>query len=294
MEFPGDTALKELAQQWLGQGIAGIVVEVAALRGSAPREVGARMLVSARKCVGSVGGGHLEWQALQTARAALQGEPLPEEVRFALGPRLGQCCGGEVRLRFSVLSAQTLAAWPVPPSQFAVQLHGAGHVGQAVIRLLAQLPCQVQWVDERDDAFASEPLPDHIQRVATDNAVAEVASASPDSFFLVMTHRHDLDLELCEAILRRADYGFLGLIGSATKRGRFRSRLAQKGFSAQDIDRMQCPIGVAGVVGKQPAVIAVAVVAQLLQRSNLVSEHRQELPAQNHHRQRHALEKHGG
>ena len=259
--------MKELAEQWLGQGIPGIVVEVVALRGSAPREVGARMLVSALNCVGSVGGGHLEWQALQTARAALHGEALPEEVRFALGPRLGQCCGGEVRLRFSVLSAQTIATWPEQAAQFALQLHGAGHVGQAVVNLLATLPCQVQWVDERDDAFAQGPLPRHIERIATEMAVAEVARATPNSYFLVMTHRHDLDLELCEAILRRAEFGFFGLIGSKTKRERFRSRLAQKGLSAQQIDRMHCPIGISGIVGKQPATIAVAVVAQLLQHA---------------------------
>jgi len=274
MESLADAALKGLAQQWLGQGIPGIVVEVAALRGSAPREVGARMLVSSRDCAGSVGGGHLEWQALQTARAALGGEALPEEVRFALGPRLGQCCGGEVRLRFSVLSAQTIATWPEQRAEFALQLHGAGHVGQAVIHLLAQLPCRVQWVDERDDAFPQTALPQHMERIATESAVAEVARAAPNSFFLVMTHRHDLDLELCEAILRRADFGFFGLIGSKTKRERFRLRLAQKGFSAQQIDQMHCPIGLAGIVGKQPAVIAVAVVAQLLQQVGSLSQRR--------------------
>ena len=143
-------------------------------------------------------------------------------------------------------------------------LFGAGHVGAAIVRLLGDLPCRVTWVDERDAMFPDAvPLNVHIE--ATDTPEAVVATAPAGTSFLVMTHSHALDGRLCEAILARHDVGWFGLIGSVTKRRHFEHRLRVRGFDGARIDAMVCPIGVPGVQGKQPAVLAIAVVAQLLQ-----------------------------
>jgi xanthine dehydrogenase accessory factor len=145
-------------------------------------------------------------------------------------------------------------------------------VGRALVQVLRGVPCAVQWIDEREDQF---PPPDpgedsggggtaRIERLCVEPVEAEVAAAPPGASFLVMTHSHDLDLRICEAILRRGDFGFLGLIGSRTKRARFVSRLTQRGLPAALVERIACPIGLPGLEGKEPGVIAVAAVAQLL------------------------------
>ena len=138
-------------------------------------------------------------------------------------------------------------------------------MGRAIVHLLAQIPCRVQWIDERESEFPPGPLPTHIERLCVEPVEAEVALAAPRSHFLVLTHSHDLDLALAEAILKRDDFAWFGLIGSATKRARFRHRLAAKGLPDALLDRMTCPIGLPGITGKEPGVIAASVVAQILQ-----------------------------
>jgi xanthine dehydrogenase accessory factor len=143
-------------------------------------------------------------------------------------------------------------------------LFGAGHVGAAIVRLLADLPCRVTWVDEREDLFPPA-LPANVVAEATDLPEAMVDEAPAGTSFLVMTHNHALDQRLTEAILRRpAHQDWFGLIGSDTKRKQFEHRLRDRGISRARLDDMVCPIGVPGIEGKEPAVIAVAVVAQLL------------------------------
>jgi xanthine dehydrogenase accessory factor len=146
---------------------------------------------------------------------------------------------------------------------FDVVLFGAGHVGQALARILAGLPCRVTWVDERAERFP-EPVAGNFRIEVTEEPLAEVAAARAGSFFLVMTHSHPLDQALTEAILRRADFRYFGLIGSLAKRRQFERRLAARGIAAAALARMTCPIGIAGIDGKEPAAIAVAVAAQLL------------------------------
>ena len=170
-------------------------------------------------------------------------------------------------LRTGPLTAACLTDWPSPAVLFTLQLYGAGHVGRAIVHLLATLPCQVQWIDERQDEFPSAPSPTHIERLCVEPVHAEVRSAPPGACYLVLTHSHDLDLAITEAILRRGDFAYLGLIGSATKRARFVHRFEERGVPAAALARLTCPIGVPGSAGKQPELIAVAVVAQLLQQA---------------------------
>ncbi|NGM86225.1 xanthine dehydrogenase accessory protein XdhC [Parapusillimonas sp. SGNA-6] len=152
----------------------------------------------------------------------------------------------------------------IRPPDFHVFLFGAGHVGQALVRILATLPCTVSWVDERDAQFPAD-APANVEIEATDTPEAVIADAPRGSYFLVMTHSHALDQHLCHHILQRGDYAYFGLIGSRTKRRKFEHRLQARGVSAAQLARMVCPIGVSGIRGKAPEIIAVAVAAQLLQ-----------------------------
>lgn len=262
-------ALHRAAQAWLADGRPVVEVQVLAHQGSAPREAGTRMLVGADETAGTIGGGHLEWIAIETARGLLAlGRDDAEERRYALGPSLGQCCGGAVTVRCQRLTAERLARWALPPPRFHLQLYGAGHVGRAIIDLLRHQHCQVQWIDEREDCFPADRLPAHIERVCVEPVEAEVATAPPGAFYLVMTHEHALDERITAAILRRGDARYCGLIGSLTKRQRFLHRFERCGLAPAQLARLTCPIGLPGIEGKEPAVIAVAVVAQLLQQSS--------------------------
>ncbi len=281
--------VREQARAWLAAGRPAAVVDVIDSRGSVPREAGTRMLVSATQVFGTIGGGHLELKAIASARSLIvdcngdgsgNGDgkgncsasaspgpgPGPIEQHFALGPSLGQCCGGTVTVRSMKLRDEHLDDWPLPASRFSLQLYGAGHVGRAIVQLLAGLPCQVQWIDERETEFpAGLLLPPHIEKICVEPVEAEVDSAPPGAFYLVLTHSHDLDLAIAQNILRRGDFGFFGLIGSKSKRVRFIRRFEQRGIAEEAIARMTCPIGLPGIVGKAPEVIALAVVAQLMQ-----------------------------
>jgi xanthine dehydrogenase accessory factor len=277
-------ALRTTAAAWLARGEAAMVVRVIETQGSVPRGTDARMLVPLAthrtsaaaaeppQVEGTIGGGHLEWKAIDHARRLLAREPLPTRLRLPLGPSLGQCCGGVVTLGFEPLSSETLRAWPVPAARFHLQLHGAGHVGRAIVRALEPLDVSIDWIDEREAEFPAAPSGALVRRIATDAVEAEVAQAPTGAFHLVLTHSHDLDLRITEAILRRGDFGFLGLIGSATKKARFLHRFEQRGVPPHTLARLTCPIGLPGITGKEPAVIAVAVVGQLLREAERASD----------------------
>ncbi|MBO9537490.1 xanthine dehydrogenase accessory protein XdhC [Herbaspirillum sp.] len=315
-----------------------VLVTVAEIQGSTPREAGARMVYTADKQYDTIGGGHLEWRAAQIARAMLEdgAGQLPGQrrlERIALGPSLGQCCGGVVFLAFERVEPSGAGVWKelethwrngtdiwralpldnADPVQLyetdgeacdlnapdhglhatlfrdahktclardahgrrwlldlcrahrpQVVLFGAGHVGAAIVKVLSNLPCRVLWVDEREDMFPEQLAP-QITVEATDVPNAAVDMAEPGAYYLVMTHSHALDQQLTERILKRDDIGWFGLIGSYTKRKQFEHRLAERGITQEQLNRMTCPIGIPGIYGKEPASIAIAVVAQLMQ-----------------------------
>ena len=246
------------------------LVTLHASRGSVPREKGAWMAVFAEGEVASIGGGHLEFQAIAEARRHLAAGAGTTLVRYALGPTLGQCCGGEVHLRFEPVSATDIEALRarLAPAYQPVALFGGGHVGHALIDVLARLPLLVTWIDSRDEIFPAS-LPSNISCQYSDPVQAEVGALASGSRVLVMSFSHAEDLEVVAACLTRqrlqADLPYLGLIGSQTKWATFQRRLAARGFSAQELAHVTCPIGVAGISGKEPEVIAVAVAAQILQ-----------------------------
>lgn len=344
---------------WIGalracvaSGTPAVLVTVAAAKGSVPREPGAKMIITADRLIGTIGGGHLEWKATEIARRLLSGDDVQALQRFPLGASLGQCCGGMAQLLFEPVaaaapwleelvrlkqqapavarvvvtrarsaagtdklvvtagastgtlgdpaldtvateaarallretggtrlveigagaSATTCMLDPLYPCDWHVVLFGAGHVGQAVVRAMAEMPCRVTWVDSRDAAFPAG-VPANTTVVATDVPEAEVDAAPPGAYFLVMTHSHPLDQALTERILHRSDFAYFGLIGSASKRRQFERRLLARGIQPAQLAAMTCPIGVPGIDDKRPAAIAIAVAAELLQQYGATQRH---------------------
>ena len=312
------------------------IVTVAGVRGSAPREVGAKMIVTGRETIGTIGGGQLEYQCTRIGvkqiqeQGAYRNERL--QRRFPLGTNCGQCCGGVVDVMFERVASSS-AAWlgelkrlhderrpvvlvtplsseagrylvtadrcmhfdtdvacaqeviatarqmivenisavlkdnyllqPVLQCDFHVAIFGAGHLGAATVDVLSRLDCNIRWIDGRRNIFPAQ-LPDNVTAVESANPPQEVAAMPRGTHFLVMTHSHPLDFEICDQVLRREDFAYCGLVGSVAKRGRFERTMRKQAMPESLLQRLTCPIGVAGISSKKPADIAVAVAAELL------------------------------
>jgi len=304
-----------------------VIVTIAGVRGSAPREVGAKMLVTASETIGTIGGGQLEYQCTRLAVDRLDRDAAIDLERFPLGASMGQCCGGVVEVLFETV-ADGLPPWlrtlgglhgqrtpamlvtelggnpadklivtadaefgetlgedvgaarerlarrepaaliegafyePVLGSDFDIAVFGAGHVGSALVGVLATLDCNVRWIDSRRNVFRH--VPNNARAIETREPALEIAALAPGAHVLVMTHSHGIDFDICMKALRRDDLAYVGLIGSASKRRRFEKRFREQGLGDSEIARLTCPIGVGGVTGTKPAEIAVAVSAELL------------------------------
>lgn len=236
--------------------MTGIRVTVTGVQGSAPREEGAAMLVRAGGIEGTIGGGALEWEAMRIARQMLADGATRAERKMPLGPALGQCCGGAVVLRFE--AAETLDQ----ARGADLWVWGAGHVGRAIVATMAPLPhVAITWADTATGRFPLE-TPSGVETVAAADLPRLMAHAPVHAHHLILTYSHEIDLALCHAALARGFAG-CGLIGSATKWARFRTRLAALGHSDAEISRIQCPIG-DPELGKHPQAIAVGVAGRLL------------------------------
>ena len=316
-------------------GDVAVLVTVAAIRGSAPRETGAKMIVTAEETIGTIGGGQLEYQCTRIAADMLAGDERSSTRSFPLGAAMGQCCGGVVDILFEPIDAR-IPAWlkelcalhgqrmpaalvtgigaanvksvvtaehvvgssamalpnavlarareilaqggsaeriddyflePVVGSNFNIAVFGAGHVGTAVVAAFSQLDCNIRWIDSRRNVFRS--VPKNVRTIEAEQPSLEVAAMPPGSSYLVMTHSHAIDFDVCDRILRRQDAVYCGLIGSRTKRRRFEKRYRQQGMPEPMIAELICPIGVDGISGKKPAEIAVAAAAEVLQAREL-------------------------
>ncbi|MFK8042296.1 xanthine dehydrogenase accessory protein XdhC [Congregibacter sp.] len=235
-------------------GHAYVIVTMLGVRGSTPRDAGTKMVVSKDDFRGTIGGGELEYQALERAQELLNSIQAGQWVEnFPLGEKLGQCCGGSTSLLFEHF---------VPAVQ-PLYLFGAGHVGRALAPLLATLPLNVHWVDARTTEFP-EALPPSVTALHPEEPVDIVSEAPPGSYYVIMTHQHPLDYAIMEAALRRQDAAYVGVIGSESKWRRFAMRLQHRGFSKDDISTVRSPIGLSAVPGKRPAEIAVSVAAEVI------------------------------
>ncbi len=254
MSVPTTSHWSERVAECERQGRAYVIVTVMGARGSTPRDSGTKMVVEGERFFGTIGGGELEHRALRRARELLaNAEEAQALENYPLGEKLGQCCGGSASLLFEVFR----------PQRPEVFLFGAGHVGRALAPLLATLPLRLTWVDERRDEMPAT-VPDGVVAERERDAVSVLRDAPAGSFFIIMTHQHPLDYALAEDALLRADAAYVGVIGSESKARRFRMRLAHRGLEAAQIASLHCPIGMAGVEGKAPAEIAVAVAAQVI------------------------------
>jgi len=240
------------------QGEACVLVTIIEELGSTPRNAGSKMVVSAERIFDTIGGGHLEYKAMEIAREMLASRSQNTRLeRFSLGASLGQCCGGVNVLLFEPMG--------LPQAQIAV--FGAGHVGRALVPLLASLPCRVRWIDSREQEFPAQ-IPDGVRQIVADEPLDEVDQLPKGSYCIVMTHNHQLDLELSAAILKRGDFAYFGLIGSKTKRVKFEHRLRDRGFDPAVLQRMRCPMGLSEVKGKLPIEIAVSIAAEVIATYN--------------------------
>jgi xanthine dehydrogenase accessory factor len=199
-----------------------------------------------------------------TSQTATSGS-MPVEIAEAARDLLQAGRGGANKERIITVNSHGQTWWlePTVDDTRHVMLFGAGHVGQAVAQALLPLPFRVTWVDSREGLFPPD-LPASFRAVRSDHPADEVASAEVGSIFVIMTHSHQMDEDICLQVLQRGDHAWLGLIGSETKRRRFVHRLGQGGIGPAELERLVCPIGLSGIRGKQPATIALSLVAQLM------------------------------
>ena len=235
-----------------------VLVTIIEELGSTPRNAGSKMVISANQAFDTIGGGHLEYKAMKIAREMLtSGKQDTHLERFSLGASLGQCCGGATVLLFE----------PMGQVQAQIAVFGAGHVGRALVPLLASLPCRVRWIDSREEEFP-EQIPHGVRKIVSEEPVDEIDDLPAGSYCIVMTHNHQLDLELTAAILKRNDFAYFGLIGSKTKRVKFEHRLRDRGFDNSVVQRMRCPMGIGEVKGKLPVEIAISIAGEIIATYN--------------------------
>jgi len=243
---------------------------ITSVAGSAPRTVGTRMVVTLDSVYGTIGGGALELEGITHARALIDcstsngcNEELVSTRQFNLGKELSQCCGGVVSLQFDCHLA----------NDFVLHVFGAGHVGQEVARLALRLPCiavvhdsREEWLEKVDTIIARGT--DKVDTVQTQllgtNIHAHVEALAPSAYYLVMTHSHEMDMEIVEAVLSRSDAVFCGLIASDSKAAKFRSRLKRKGFIDEEIQQLSAPLGSGICTGNTPIEVAIAGIGDVL------------------------------
>tara|TARA_B100001057_G_scaffold233361_1_gene233591 strand:- start:54 stop:968 length:915 start_codon:yes stop_codon:yes gene_type:complete len=290
-------------QNWAQAALSGLVegyvclVSVAEAKGSVPREAGAIMLVYNSHIDGSIGGGELEFQAIKTARKDRSEKAFLREIKtYPLGPALGQCCGGHVKLMFewygpdsqsflaqlaaqgqgyslhptnsqdspvvAIEPSEKMLSLPLSAQKRPVFLYGAGHVGRAVVEIARHLPCQIYWVDTDDDRYP-EDIAEEVTKLLANKPETIAQHAPGDAIHLIMTYSHQVDFEIVMAVLSCGNFARCGLIGSETKASRFRKRLRDAGVNSDAIERLYCPIGLPEITGKKPLQVAISVTGQL-------------------------------
>ncbi|WP_293745871.1 xanthine dehydrogenase accessory protein XdhC [uncultured Paraglaciecola sp.] len=258
MSLPTKTWFDAL-HQCQQQGKSYVLVTLLATAGSTPRNAGSKMLVCDDSAFDTIGGGHLEFEVIKQARNFLLDNVTTQKVEhYPLSSKLGQCCGGATNVLFEVFTGH---------SQH-IAIYGAGHVSQALVPILAQLPLQISWIDNRQtmlDEIAQQALPSNVKLVFSEQPDETIATLPTGSWVMIMTHNHQLDFALVETSLKRLELDFVGMIGSDTKARRFRTRLEHKNYQLEVIQRLVSPVGLLTIPGKRPIEVAVSMAAQLIQ-----------------------------
>jgi len=249
-------------------------IEIVDTQGSSPRDKGAVMLVSAMETLGTIGGGQLEFMAIDQARRLLRAGGRQQARDIPLGPEIGQCCGGRVQLLIQRLNADMLQklvreAERLESKAKPVLIFGAGHTGRALASALAALPFRTTLVDIRPHTL--EGLPEGITSKVAALPEVLVRAAEPGTAFVVLTHDHAQDFLITREVLMRGDAAYAGMIGSASKRAQFRRWFLEEGGTSNQFQALICPIG--GKTGdKRPEVIAALVVAEIITKIGHVGE----------------------
>jgi xanthine dehydrogenase accessory factor len=262
------TGAREDIRDFLRRVPAAVLVEVTGAAGSTPRDTDAWMLVSERAIFATIGGGQLEYMAIDQARRALRSGLAAEPMTVPLGPEIGQCCGGRVGLSFAAVTPD-LAARLITrcdhemASRPYVYVFGAGHVGDALALALSLAPLRVVLVDTREDALEASTVP-RIETCLTPMPEAVVRDAPAGSSFVILTHDHALDFLIAAEALKRDDAAYVGMIGSKTKRATFRNWLSRESGNPALSENLVCPIGGTTIKDKRPAIIATLAAAEIL------------------------------
>lgn len=253
MKFNWTAAVHQLNKQ----GKAYVVATIVGVTGSTPRNSGTKMVITHEDIFDTIGGGHLEHKVIKHAHKLLNSAEACQQLEhFQLGAQLGQCCGGDASVLFECFSA----------TGANIILFGAGHVGKALIPILAGLPCSITWVDSRAEQFPDDvDAYANVTAIVSENPAEEVAVMPANSYYIVMTHNHQLDFDISHNILKRADFAYSGLIASDTKWRRFQQRFQHRDIDKSLVARMNCPIGLTQVQGKLPMEVAVSVAGEIIQ-----------------------------
>ncbi|MFT6270969.1 MAG: xanthine dehydrogenase accessory factor [Alphaproteobacteria bacterium] len=239
------------------QGLSYVLITVITAAGSTPRELGCKMVVTGAEQFDTIGGGHLEFDAVSKAREYLiEGKQNQQIVSYPLSSKLGQCCGGAVKVLFEVY---------VNHHQ-RIAIFGAGHVAAALVPILSQLPLQIDWIDSRAELLNAKQQAKNVNCIVSEHPVDEIANLPLNTWVVILTHDHQLDYDLVEACLKKAKVSFIGMIGSETKAKRFSTRLEHRGFTTTQIQILTSPIGDRAIPGKRPVEVAVSISAQLIQK----------------------------
>lgn len=238
------------------QGQAYVMITILGVSGSTPRNSGTKMVVAKDQSFDTIGGGHLEHKCIKFAQKMLLKNKAQQHIEhFQLATNLGQCCGGTASVLFESFATVGVN----------IMLFGAGHVGQSLIPILAGLPCRVSWVDSREAQFPEDAGQYHnVDVIVSDEPQDEVAKMPANSYYIIMTHNHQMDFDINQAILKRGDFGYCGLIASDTKWRRFQQRFQHRDINPEQVARMNCPVGLSQVPGKLPTEVAVSIAAEII------------------------------
>ena len=248
-----------------------ILATIIKAKGSVPRNENVSMVISSSKQYGTIGGGELEYQVIKESKALLNNLDCNQKIiELPLGPTLGQCCGGFVKIQLSkfkngknLLLKHDLKEQIINQNQ-NLYIFGAGHVGNALLSKLDGVGFNIFVIDSREN-FISKINADYVFPILAKDHTIIIKNTPSKSYYLVLTHSHQLDLSICDSILKKNDFTFIGLIGSKTKKIRFTKRLIEIGHDKNLIDKIECPIGIQSIEGKEPDVIAISIIARLLE-----------------------------
>jgi len=255
-----------------------IFVRIIDTKGSVPRNENVFMVVTNNKQYGTIGGGELEYRVTNESIKLLNNIDSSKKIlEFPLGPSLGQCCGGYIKIKLikykngKELLLENNLIDEILSNNKNLYIFGAGHVSNALMNKLEGVGFNIFVIDSREN-YLTQVKHEYINAILAKNPEIIIKNSPPDSYYLIMTHNHQIDLLICASILKKKSFSFIGLIGSKTKKIRFYKRLLRMNFNEELINKIECPIGMTQIQGKEPDIIAISIIARLLEYKSFVEK----------------------